>query len=80
MAINCEVQIGAAFGSGSFISEVMFWVMVAWHVVHRHVQHGDDIFQISVWQVSTPEDEINVLEMAAGYQRIHAIYDLVAYR
>ena len=37
VAVNCQVQIGAAFGSGTFVFEVVFWVMIAWHVKHRHI-------------------------------------------
>ena len=80
VAVNCQVQIGAAFGTGALILDVVFGVVVAWYVVHWHVQHGDNILQIGVWQVAAPENQINILKVSAGYQRIHAVYHLVAYR
>jgi len=45
---SLQVQIDAAFGARAHIQRVILGVVVAWHVIERHVQHGDDIFKIGV--------------------------------
>jgi hypothetical protein len=73
-----QVQIEAAFGSGTDILRVVHWVVVAGHVIQRFVQHRHDVFEVRVGKVSTTEDEFHILKLFAGGEGVNAVYDLVA--
>ena len=35
-------------------------VVVAIHVYDRHGEHGDDVLKVIIWQVATPDDQVDL--------------------
>ncbi len=75
-AHDFQIQIGSALGVGLRRARVM----VPRHIIHRHVQHGHEVFQVWVGHIPAAEDEFHILKMAVGSKRVNALHNLVAQR
>ena len=53
--------------------------MISGNVVQGFVQHGDQIFQVLIRQITAADDKFDILKMAAGNQPIDTVNNLVAY-
>ena len=74
VAYDFQVEVGAALGAGLAVERR---VVVARHVIHRHVQHGQQVFQVGVGHVAAAEDELHILKMPVGCERVNSLQNLV---
>ena len=52
--------------------------MVAGNVQKWNIQHRDDVFKIGVGQVSTPDDQFDIVEMTVIAKTVESFNDFVA--
>ena len=73
-----QIQVGAAFRVGEGVFRVVVWVVIAWHVKQRNIEHGQQVFKVRVRQVSAPQDQLDLTKVTARTKTIQAVHHLIA--
>lgn len=72
-----QVQVGAAFHARQGIFGIEGGVVVARHIKQRDVQHRQQVFQVGIGQVSTPQDQLDLTKVTSGTKVVKAIDNLI---
>jgi len=72
-----QVQVGTAFHVRQGIFGVVVWVMVARYIKQGDIQHRQQVFQVGVRQVSTPQNQLDLAKVTAGTKIIKALDHLI---
>ena len=77
VADQFQVQIRAALGVRLGILEVVFWVMITWHVKKGNIQKGNEVLKIIIGQVAASKYQFKILKMPARAKAVKALYYFV---
>ena len=69
-ADQLQVQVRTTFHPGEMILRIVVGVMVAWHIKERNIQHGQQVFEVWIGQVSTAEDQLDLAKVTAGTKAV----------
>lgn len=75
-----QIQVGPAFHVCEIILRVEVGVMVARDIEQWNVQDSQQVFKVRVGQVTTPEDQLDLMKVAARTKIIKPVHNLIAYR
>ena len=73
-----QVQVGTAFHARQSVFRIIGRVMVARHIKQRNIQQRQQVFQVWVGQVSTPQNQLDLTKVTTGTKVVKAIDHFIA--